>query len=452
MKILFVTANLGYSDNIGIAYLSAIAKLDGHKTFYCSIDKNDLILQIKQIKPDIVGYSVNIEGYEKIFKINKEAKSIFKFLSIMGGPYPTGNPGSLIESGADAYCIGEGEYAFRDILRNIQKKKSIDNIKNIVTLKNYNEVRPLIYPLDQLPMPDRDLILGSTFLSSTEKKTFMTSRGCPYACSYCCNNRINHLYKNKGKIVRRFSVKRIIDEIKDIRSKYTMKFIKFDDDCFAFKVDDWLKEFCNSYKESIGLPFNCILRLDLVTEELLDLLKDAGCVSVHLSIDSISKHVRDNIFKRKMNSDIKSKTLLIRSKGIDTYANFMTAAPESTIEDDLSTIRFAKECRLTYPAFTTTIPLKGTDLYDYCYDHNLIDIYDKDLSFYAPSKLSCFSKKEQEIRFNVNLMGAFLTKMPIPIDIIGVQLLRIIPNNKFFKKMYKFMYNHYMTKRIYRVK
>jgi anaerobic magnesium-protoporphyrin IX monomethyl ester cyclase len=96
-------------------------------------------------------------------------------------------------------------------------------------------------------------------------------------------------------------VVRLVQEIERVKSKYRMDFVKFGDDYFAMKADSWLEEFAEKYSKRIGIPFNCYLRLDLVTDDMLKLLKKAGCFSVHLGIDSTSMHIRNNVLKRRMN-------------------------------------------------------------------------------------------------------------------------------------------------------
>jgi radical SAM superfamily enzyme YgiQ (UPF0313 family) len=455
MKILFVTYDLGYTDSIAIAFLSAIAKQLHHSTFYCSLDRNNLSAEVKKIKPDVVGYSVNIYGYAKIVKEHKKAKKIHDFISIMGGPHPTTAPETFSDSGMDAYCIGEGEYAFRDFLTGVEKGRSFDNVANLITKNKRNPVRPLVEKLDELPMPDRDLVFSNTFHKKTPKKTFFTSRGCPFSCAYCCNNIYKKIYHGKGKFVRRFSVERILREIEDVRSKYRMDFVKFDDDCFAIKADDWLEEFAEKYPKRIGLPFNCLLRFDRVDNKMLKLLKKAGCHSLHFSIDSTSEHVRENVLNRQMkqNINIIKKFRMVRKYGIYSWVNYMTAVPESTWKDDLNTIFVNKKAKITYSGYSTTTPMKGTDLYNYCLERGYIQessYYKKMPSFFDKSSLSCFDEREKKIRRNVNLLGAIASKMPFPLDMFIVASIITLPPNKFFEKLYHFVYQYYMTKKIYK--
>jgi len=455
MKILFVIHDLGFADHIAVAHLSSIAKQLNHLTFFCSLDRNDLTATVDQVKPDVTAYSVNIIGYQKTIEAHKKATKIHDFISIMGGPHPTFSPETFSESGMDAYCVGEGEYAFKDFLIKVEQGDSFDNVENLITRNKTNPVRPLIRNLDELPPADRDLVISNSFLKNTAKKTFYVSRGCPFKCTYCCNNYLRKLYKGKGPIVRRFSVERIIREIEDVGEKYRMDFIKFGDDCFAIKVDDWLEEFSEKYPKRIGIPFNCFLRLDIVDDAMLKLLKKAGCFSVHLSVDSTSRYVRETILKREMRSEnIVEKLRKIRQYGINTWVNYMLAVPESTLQDDLDTIRLSKEAKVTYPAYSTTVPMGKTELYDYCVQQGLINpsTYRGDMSGCSEkSALSCFTEKEKNIRYNVYLLGALIAKLPYPLDKVALFLIKVIQPNISFKKINDYLYDYYIKNKIFKL-
>ncbi len=460
LKVLFVISQLDYADHIAIAYLSAIAKQLNHSTYFCSLDNKNLIDTINEIVPDVVAYSVNIMGFSKIVQEHKKAAKVHKFISIMGGPQATFSPQTFSESGMDVYCIGEGEYAFRDFLIRVEKGETFDDVPNLITRDKENKiiinpVRNLIENLDDLPLADRDLTLSNSFLKNTPKKTFYTTRGCPYACAYCCNNYYNQLYKGKGKIVRRFSVERVIKEIEYVKSRYRTDFIKFEDDLFATKADEWLKEFAEKYAERIGVPFNCYLRFDIVTDDVLELLKTAGCYSVHLSVDSASNHIRNNILKRRMKDvDIVKQLKKIRGYGINTWVNYMLAVPESTLQDDLDTIKLNKEADVTYGSYSITEPMQGTDLYKYCVESKIIpNTYIGDLNgCKLKSTLSCFTEREKNIRYNIYLLGALISKMPFPLFDIFVSTIKIIPPNRLFIKIHDIYFNYSIMNKIFKLK
>ena len=448
MKVLFTIHDLGFADHIAVAHLSAVAKQLDHLTYFCSLDRDDLSAVVDQIKPDVVAYSVNVIGYRRTIEAHRRATETGRFISIMGGPHATISPETFSESGMDAYCVGEGEYAFRDFLTQVDAGDSFDGIPNLITRKVANPPRPLIGNLDELPMPDRDLVIASSFLKNAAKKTFYATRGCPFQCAYCCNNYYRELYRGKGPAVRRFSVERVIREIEDVGSKYRMDFVKFGDDCFTFKADEWLVEFADKYPKRVGLPFNCYLRIDTIDDAMLRLLREAGCFCVDVSVDSTSRYVRETILKRHMRSeDFAERLRRIREYGINTYVNYMLAAPGSTMKDDLDTIELSKKGRVSYAAYTTTVPMERTELYEYCVREGMIDPdeYQGDMSGCAePSKLSCFSQHEKNVRYNVFLLGALLARLPFPLRQVGIIALRVIPPNIVFRKVFDWLYEYHM--------
>jgi radical SAM superfamily enzyme YgiQ (UPF0313 family) len=410
---------------------------------------------VAEIKPEVVAYSVNILGFEKTIEANKQARRIHEFVSIMGGPQPTFSPETFEQSGMDAYCVGEGEYAFRDFLDQVEKNEPYDDIANLITPKGATPVRPLIRDLDELPTADRDLVLTNSYLRDTPKKTFYATRGCPFKCAYCCNNYYHQLYKGKGPVVRRFSVERIIREIEDVKSKYRMDFVKFGDDLFATKANPWLEEFAEAYSRRIAVPFNCYLRLDIIDDDLLALLSKAGCFSVHLSLDSTSQRVRREVLRRQMRDvDVVANLRKIRSHGINTWVNYMLAAPESTLQDDLDTIAVSKRGKVTYPHYTTAVPTEGTELYDYCVERHLIDPsdYQGDMTGCSEkSTLACFDEHEKNVRHNIYSLGAVIAKLPFPLDKLAVQLIKVVPSNKLFTKIRALVYEYYIKHKIFKL-
>ena len=224
---------------------------------------------------------------------------------------------------------------------------------------------------------------------------------------------------------------------------------------FCIRADPWLEEFAAKYPKRIGVPFNCYLRLDMVIEDMLKLLKEAGCFSVHLSLDSTSAHVREKVLRRHMKGtteDMVKKLRLIREFGINTWVNFMLAAPESTVADDLETIAFSRRGRVTYPAYSTTVPMIGTDLYDYCLRRKLLDptTHRSDMTgCYDRPTLSCFGKQERDVRYNVFLLGAIAAKLPWPLDRLALLAIRWLPPNWAFRWIRDRYYRYSIERRIF---
>ena len=129
MKVLFVIDELGFADHIAIAYLSAMAKQLNHSTYLCVLEDQHFLEQVDEIKPDVIAYSANVMGFERIVASHKQARQRHDFVAILGGPQATFSPETFADSQMDAYCVGEGEYAFRDFLTRIENGEPYEDVR-----------------------------------------------------------------------------------------------------------------------------------------------------------------------------------------------------------------------------------------------------------------------------------------------------------------------------------
>ena len=233
--IAFVIYHVDFIENLGIAFLSAAAKQRGWQTELIVFDQRTIDDEMLRIRPDIVAYSVMSSDISVYMDINRYLKSKFDFVSIMGGPHPTFFPNVRFEQGIDFICRGEGELAFGKFLDKFELNDNLDDIENLGSSEFLNPMGLLVRDLDTLPYPDRDLTYAKTEIGQSLVKIFMVSRGCPFTCSYCHNNALSEMRKGLGKRYRIFSPERIVTEINDVRSKYPLNFVKFQDDLFLPK-------------------------------------------------------------------------------------------------------------------------------------------------------------------------------------------------------------------------
>ncbi|MGQ0677397.1 MAG: B12-binding domain-containing radical SAM protein [Rhodospirillales bacterium] len=429
-SIAFVIYHVDFIENLGIPYLSAIAKQRGWETHLIVYDRKTVDADFQRIRPEIVAYSAMSADASVYLKINSYLKSKYRFTSIMGGPHPTYFPDARFEEGIDFICRGEGELAFDEFLDKYEHGGDLESIQNFGTKNKVNPLRCLIHNLDELPMPDRDLIFANTELGQSRLKIFMTHRGCPFSCTYCYNNPLNAMQKGLGKSSRGFSPRRVIDEIKAVQAKWPVSFIKFQDDLFAPKTS-WLREFAQLYAEEVRLPFNTLERLDLVTEERLRLYKQAGCASLTFAIDSANPRIRQEILEREMgcdNEEIAARLLRVREAGINTMVNFMLGVPTSTVQDELDAVELAIAGKVSLAITSTLVPYPGTAIYDYVMEHKLLDrpttveenkrpvvrmLEDQQFSsIQKRSILNCFTDKEKDILLNISSVFSVMVAMP----------------------------------------
>ncbi len=386
MKILFLSKEQPYFEKLGSMYISGMLRKHKHQAKLSIIDKlnfKEIKSEISRYQPDILAYSIVTGEHIYFLGLNKKLKKYFDILSIFGGPHPTFFPEIINAEGVDAICIGEGEYALLELANALRDNKPIENIANLWVRKNNqifkNDLRLLIEDLDNLPFPDRDFMYeGAPKLKRYKTKSFQISRGCPYSCSYCFNHAYNKIYEGRGKTLRHRSVANLIEEISRVKEKYPLEFIWFIDDTFLLKPDGWLEEFAHNYKKKAGIPFLCNVRVDLVNDDNVRLLEEAGCYSVWFGLECADPDIRNNLLKRKMtNEQILSTCALLRKRGIKFGTQSICGLPvEKALNTDFETLDLNIKCRPDFALTSIFYPYPKTGLGDYSYKNNYLQVKD----------------------------------------------------------------------------
>lgn len=458
MKVLFVFKSENFLAPVGLCQVSAAAKKAGYKTYLSEMNQEDPLGRIAALKPDIVAYSSSTGEAKHYINLNKEIKKRFsEVYTIMGGPHPTFFPGMIKETTLDAVCKGEGDDAFVDTLRCIESKGYVDDdIPNIILHNNGDtnpncNVRRLVEDLDSLPFPDYGLLYDNTPMGGYPLKNFITSRGCPYPCTYCFNRSWMQIYKGKGPMVRRHSVDYVIEDIKGVKTRWPLSCVKFYDDIFCYKADAWLEEFSKKYRKQIGLPFFILTRCDLLTEDMVKLLKYAGCRTVSMSIEAGNYDIRAKMLKRDMtNRQIINAHRLCEKYGIYTFTNNIIGLPKTNFSHDLESLYLSIECRVDWAEFLQFHPYPGTELGDLTVKLGMYTpAYEQmHTSYQYRSPLNSFTQKEKDMQMNLALLGPIAVVVPALRKIIVKYLLRF-PPNKFFTILYFFIKHYIIRRKIY---
>lgn len=279
---------------------------------------------VSRIRPQLIGISLFTLHYYSAVKLTQKIKEAFpETLVIWGGIHPTIAPEECIQH-VDMLCRGEGEAAMLELAQRIEKGQSIENIGSLWVKTGdgviRNEIRPLIDDLDSIGFPRFDwkneYVLHKGKMHLLDKDLYrkcvprngriydiLTTRGCPYACSYCCNSLFRELYAGKGKIVRHRSVNSVIEEMVYAKNEFEfVDMMNFQDDVFITRTKDgWIQKLLEEYKEKIGYPFACKGSAREVTEENMSMLRNAGLEYFHIGIQG-SERVNKNIYKRNTSS------------------------------------------------------------------------------------------------------------------------------------------------------
>jgi radical SAM superfamily enzyme YgiQ (UPF0313 family) len=454
MKILFIFKSENFLAPIGLCTISAFALKEGHKTYLCEMNSQDPLRCITELKPDVVAYSSSTGEAKHYLRLNRLIKERFpSVFTLMGGPHPTFFPEVIYEGSLDAVCVGEGEGAFIDLLGALSNKQSLESIPNIVTKNNKDKfsVRHLVEDLDILPFPDYALIYDNTPIGKYPLKSIITSRGCPYNCTYCFNSAWRKIYTERGKLVRRHSVDYVIDEIRCVKDRWPLSCVKFYDDIFAYSADDWLEGFSKKYKRYINLPFFILTRADLLTEDMVRLLKSAGCRTISMSIEAGNADIRNKVLRRNMSDgQIIDAHRLCDKYGIYTFTNCIIGLPGTTVDNDIESIDLAIRAKVTWAEFLIFYPYPKTELGQRAVEMGLYkpDYEKMHTSYQYSSLLNCFTKKQKNVQMNLSVLGAVAIALPRFRNLI-VRYLIYMPHNPFFTSVYYLIKMYIFRKKIY---
>jgi radical SAM superfamily enzyme YgiQ (UPF0313 family) len=352
-------------------YLSSYLTQNGHDCELLDLKfQKNYIKEVKIINPDIIAYSITTNNWKRYYEVNLILKENCSFFSIFGGPHCTFFPEFIQNDGVDAICRGEGEYTILELVNALKLNRDITKIQNLWVKKNQevfkNDLRPLIEDLDSLPFPDRELINKYNHYRKRSRVRAISSRGCPYNCSYCFNHANRKLYSGKGKYVRHRSPENIISEVKYLKNLYKPKNIEFHDDIFILDKN-WLQKFVDLYlSEKINIPYEVNVRVDLVDEQVVNLLKKSGCYSAQFGIESGNEQIRKVLLKRNISNEmIIEVATLFNAQKIKTNTYNMLGYPNETVENVFQTLKLNALCKPTYAMNTIYYPYPMTELSEY---------------------------------------------------------------------------------------
>lgn len=380
MKLALVNLEMrGGVPPLGLAYIASYIRKYGSFNNTIIIDKEDPIKRIKKEKPDVVGISSLTHEYNKVINLAEKIREQFDISIILGGSHISVAPETFNDV-FDIAVIGEGEQTVLELAEAdfIPSEK----IKGLLFKKDGKMIftghRELIEPLDRIPFPARDLlkmreayliprmvpIVHKTIGRGTH---IITSRGCPYNCVFCANN------KFWGRKVRFHSPEYIIEEIKFLIKEYKIENLTIYDDIFIM-LKERLEKFSQLMVESglVGkIKIGCQGRANLMTPEICELLKKAGIGSLTFGFESNSRKVLTYLKKNVTPEDNENAVRLCREYGLTVGGFFILGSPMETMEDVEETLKFIKT-PLDFAAMVMLSPLPGTEVYEYAKSKGLL--------------------------------------------------------------------------------
>jgi len=332
---------------------------------------------VKEINPIFVGFSVHTGRSTKISaSFSKRLKEINKDVNIVwGGIHPTLLPEQcLSEKYIDYVVLGEGEETISELAKVITGKKDSKSVDGIGYKKN-NEIhvnlqRPKIDDLDKY-RPSWHLIDLNKYLKKIERIgktnlnrvfTYLTSRGCPYSCAFCCNQALNNTK------MRYHSIERVTSDINMLKNNYNIDGVCFNDDNFfvnrkrAFEII-----------EKVKLPYVAEARVNfLMEEEMVKKLKRTDCISIMSGGESGSNRILRYIKKGITTEQTLNATKMMAKYNVPLSYSFIIGFPNERPKEIMETSKFVRKLEKIYSKnpknfsgrLGVFLPYPGTPLYD----------------------------------------------------------------------------------------
>lgn len=357
----------------GLPLLSACAKQHGHEIFLIDLrvlsNWDEYAQKLAQLRPEVIGITVMTLDFAVAMKAAEIAKRTVSATVVVGGIHPTLEPQQVAAyEDVDHIVRGEGEISFVELLALLHEGKKPERI-----------IRGKRCDLDSLPFEDRALFdrpekpiifkaLPLPYVS------IIVGRGCCYHCTFCQPaERI--LF---GEHVRKRSVDNVMGELKFLREKIGFQSLMIDDDCLTV-FPKWVEEFCQKYRHNgFTQPWACQVRADHVCRytDLIKHMYDAGLRKVHVGFESGNQRILDMIKKGVTVEQNYEAWRILNKMGIGIFGMFMLGFPGETRKETEDTIRMIKRRRLEVTGIAFFTPYPGTELYEYCKQHDLLAITD----------------------------------------------------------------------------
>jgi radical SAM superfamily enzyme YgiQ (UPF0313 family) len=363
MKVLLIYPNIAKTLQIpmGLAYISSYLKENGIEVFLWDGTFDSVATlkgQVKAIEPDFICFSALSPDYAFVEDLARELRPLTSAQFVIGGYHASFLP-LEISMLFDPVFIGEAEYSLLDYIQNPTDRRLI-----------YGKLADI----NKLPWPDHEMfkkhftktLNWETFEHATSG-VFLTARGCPFKCTYCSCESMSKFYEEKNTRFR--DIDDIIREISATSHQYQMDTIWFTDETFTVSKKRIL-EFCAKYREAIGIPFSVETRPDTVNEEVLVALKEAGCTTIRMGIESGVDRIRNGLYGRNMSRKrILDAFHTAKKVGLKTASYNIIGAPTETIEDIRATIALNVECGVESGKMTLLSVFPGTRMWDYCIEN-----------------------------------------------------------------------------------
>ena len=359
----------------GVTALTSYLRSKGlTSTVIIDVLEDDPINTIKKLNPKIIGISCMSTQHEWLLEASTAIrKAVPGATIIVGGIHGILYPRNILdETPVDLVCNSDGEEVLIRVIDELGKSSPrFDNIEGLafrdhnLNVRINERARLFIYSDGIIENQDAYFDRYGSLLYTPGEFGFISSRGCPYQCSFCYNAEIALAFKKKGAYLRRKSIDNFLAEIKYEVKRHNPVRTHFHDDLFTYNKQ-WLFNFLRRYKEEIGLPFYCATRANVLDDEIARNLAEAGCLRVNYGLETGNECMRRQVLNKHItDAQIINCGENLRKYNIVTVTSNMFCLPGETPADSRLTVELNHRARTMLAASTVFVPFPDTQLARY---------------------------------------------------------------------------------------
>lgn len=352
---------------LGMLYVATNLNAHGHRATLCDlagVDDDALDERIPDGR-DVYGFSTYSVNYgltralmAGVRRRNPDA------LFVAGGPHATALPHAVLADGFDVVITGEAEWTMLDVVG------ALDGPRRPAGIRAGQPPEPL----DALPIPDRDLIDLSSYSREVGGRpcaSILSSRGCPYRCSFCNSN-----IMGAGRAMRYRSPENVVAEIREIVRRYGIDHFRFQDDIFT--IHRRRVEEITAHLAPEHIVFRCFARINTCAEhpDVPRMLRDGGCVHVSFGVESGSPSMLAiaAMHKSQTPDQIRRGLANAHDAGLRSRVFLIVGFPGETDATVAETLALMKDCPWDEFSVYPLIAYPGTPLHDRPAEHGITHI------------------------------------------------------------------------------
>lgn len=352
--------------------------------------------------PGVVGISAKSQTFASAARLAEVAKRVLPRATVLvGGPHPSMVREKVLQCPhIDAACFGEGEGTLRDVLAALDAGRPLAGIAGLIWRDDAGQAvvgpdRPLIEDLDALPYPHdhaADVLQDHREYPPSAFGYVFSARGCPYDCLFCGSRNV------WSRRVRFRSPDDVVEEVRSLAAQGLL-LVHFDDDTFGVRRERVLELARALHEGCPQVRWSCEMHVNLVDADLMAAMRECGCHSIQLGIESGSDEILASVRKSFTLDKALAACRSVRKAGIDLVTFFMVGFPQETEATLAETARAIHACKCDTAVLSIFTPYPGTEAFEQCRQAGLVD-EDFDVALYNHhSPVNCFTPYIEPKRF-----------------------------------------------------